>query len=125
MSENLVNDIIKNKAILAGVLGLMLVSGAFAVSNSASPSFNVGKEITYQDPADPGNYMTLNTEENTFEIHQDGTNEPLLTGSYTEFSDKYVLAFDGLPVSQASMKVDGGIQAIRADGSVGSVWKMV
>jgi hypothetical protein len=120
MTENIIHDILKNKTLMA-VIGII---STLMVGNAAYTTMNNG-EITYQDPNNVLNYMTLDTSKQTFVIHQDNTDEPILTGTYTESFDsitggqyynlKYTQGF-----GQVAEIVEGGVKS-----PAGNVWYQV
>jgi hypothetical protein len=63
-------------------------------ANHVIPGSNnvVSKEVTFKDPDNSGNYITLYPADHLFEIHQSGAQ--IITGSYTEMKDCYSLKYD-------------------------------
>jgi hypothetical protein len=72
-------------------------------------------EIKFVDPTEPDNrYMILYPETHQFQIVQIGAEN--MTGTYTEFPDKYSLNYGVL--QEDSLKVENGVMSTKT----GNVW---
>lgn len=78
-ASEMIYSIISDKAKVV-IFSLLLV-GIFTMI------FSTPHDVTYKDPNDPGNYIVVNKLDHTFIINQDGTDEPVLTGTYTVAHD--------------------------------------
>lgn len=120
MTANIVHDLFKNKTllILVGIISTLMIGNAAYDTMS-----NQG--ITYQDPNNELNYMTLDTSKQTFLIHQDDEDEPILTGTYTESFDsitgiRYYNLIYTQGFGQVAEIVDGGVKS-----PAGNTWYKV
>lgn len=84
-------------------IGLLILLSSAAAANYVLPSRN---EITYQDPNDAANYLTINQVEHSFIIHQ--ASGEMLSGTYTETSESYNLKYDQ-GFGQTCLKQGNGI----------------
>ena len=117
MTVNMIHDMLTNKTLLA----LIGIISTLMIGNAAYTTIN-NEIVTYQDQNNELNYMTLDTSKQTFLIHQDDKDEPVLTGTYTESFDSitgnryYNLAYTQ-GFGQVAEIVDGGVKS-----PAGNVW---
>jgi hypothetical protein len=100
------NIITNNKGLIVAILLLASISGAYAINDN-------GKTITFVDPDCPDTRYMVLYPNGTFEIYQPTEN---LTGTYTEYPDKYGLKYDQ-GFGQEAIKTKNGIKS-----PVGNEW---
>jgi hypothetical protein len=111
----------KNKVVFISVgILLILVTG---IGLSSSLNHVINPDVKYQ--LDSSNYITFHQKNGTFDIYQNDKDNAHLTGTYKEYSDRYILTFSGFPMTQIVYKVTNGIQALKNDNTLSSVWTKV
>jgi hypothetical protein len=111
----------KNKVVFISVGILIILVTGIGLSSSINSVIN--PDVKYQ--LDSTNYMIFHQKDGTFDIYQSDKDNAHITGTYKEYSDRYILTLSGFPITQIVYKVANGVQVLKNDNTLGSVWTKV